>query len=255
MIDTEHTEYVLVHNIPWDKCGVTKSEVYNAFALHDNDYGSHVYLPYVISWLLSPFWGFVAAVAYESTGILEKIYGYRMFHSTSSWTGPVDGMLQDPVAGFIGAALMIIQSKHCSWSVHELRRDYFQRYGVSRLFSTQTFAYILLSCAPLAVGHNFIEWMGYSVHDGAFRVWTMIFSFIVPALHAWYKDALTTIIFQLLAQTFALTLAGQCISYACSYYGAPDPCQSTVFWLLILFALSLCWLYSKPCKDNSYASV
>lgn len=235
MVDTEDTELFAIQNTNWTACGLNKEAMHSAFALHDNDYGSHVYLPYLASLIIGPFGGFALSIMYESSAILEKIYGVKVLHSSASFTGIVDGLLQDPLAGFVGAALVIVHVSIHGRTIVSIRDEWASGYGnVGFKLNMDSLGFAVFFILPLAVGHNFGEWVGLSVTSGILHVWTMMLSGIVPVIYTWLRGALHTLGNGLLLETWAVVACAQVISYIGLKTEAPDPVQSTPFWTLLL---------------------
>jgi hypothetical protein len=244
--DTEDTEKASVA-INWTACGLTKRDMYNSFALHDNDYGSHVFNPYVVAVLLGPFLSFSLSIAYESTSVTEHIYGVGIFHSSSSYTGIVDGLLQDPIAGFIGVLALIIHAHIHRRTIAGIRKEFLGAYGqVGVYFNWETLGFIVFTVTPLLIGHNVYEWMGFTTSSGALHLWAMSFSVIVPVLYALCvckTPVYHTLGFRLMAEVWAVILAGQSLSYIGLNYTWPDPLQSTPFWTAVTLSLHMAVMF------------
>lgn len=249
LLDTEDTESTL-QNIRWEDCGMTKEHMYNSFALHDNDYGSHVFLPYFAALLVGPFAAFSLSVGFEACAVIEKIYNVRLMNS--SYTGVIDGMLQDPIAGFIGVMVLIIQAYLMKKSIHEIRLEFIQHYGTVGLhLNWDTLGFIVFTVVPLGVGHNVYEWMGFSTRSGVLHIWTMTFSFIVPLIQAVYVGSHNTLGFALLSETYGCIFCAHWASWIGYKNGFPDPFQSTSFWTLVACSLHvLVILYSRRTSDK-----
>ena len=260
--DTEGTELKALFRIDWEgQCGVNRQYMYDSFARHDNDFGSHVFLPYLFALFIGPFPSIVLAYLYESSAALERIYDMRVLHSRNSYTGIIDGLLQDPLAAFIGAFALSIHASVLQDRV-SIRNGMLNAYGVQWSWDAawNNAAFLAFTFVPLCVGHNLYEPFGATMTEVPWRVWTMCLSFILPLLHALYiafwrktaKDARDAYI--CLGLTFACILVASILSYNGFRQNWPDPAQSTCFWILIMFLIEfpIIWLLRRSASGWHY---
>ena len=229
MLDTEHAEAAL-------RCNVTTHDMRNAFGLHDNDLGSHIFVPYVLSLFIGPWPSIVLAYLFESMAVLEEAYDTRIIGSV--FTGPVDGLLQDPLAGIIGA-MVLTWHAYVFGGRRKIRDAFLAPYklGWTRDHVRANAAFLFFTVLPIAMGHNVYEWMGADRDKAPLRVWTMCLNWIVPLAHALYVGSTRTDGFTCIGMTYVLLFLASLASYVGAREDAADPLQSTYFWALLILEI------------------
>lgn len=116
MCDTDQLEAVANRG-----CFPTHEQVYDSLGIVDFWVARHIYHPFLLTLMASdPWFGIAWACVYESVSTINSIYADAIAKSwwlplfTTSWgtvyTGTVDGLLQDPFQGSVGALIAFILS-------------------------------------------------------------------------------------------------------------------------------------------------
>jgi len=249
MWDTDDTEAALIAGTNWTSCGLTRQAMKDSFGLHDNDLASHVFLPYFLSMLIGPWPSIVLAYLYESTATLEKIYDVRVLHPSDSFTGMVDGMLQDPAAAFIGAFTLVCHA-YLFGGLKKVRRDFLAPYGLGwgREHRRANAAFLVFTLLPLFQFHK----LGMDDEEWPFRVWTMCLNWVVPLAHATYVGSTSTDGFTCIGMTYLILLMASLASYIGAKEDAGDPLQSTFFWICLVLDLDGLVLWYRKRKGHKF---
>lgn len=266
-VDTEITE---LRYIDYAKnCGVNKQGLHDSFALHDNDLGSHVLLPFLIAISWNEWIAIILAYLYESMAVFEKTLGFRFIHSTSSYTGIVDGLLQDPAAAYLAVFFLYIfclianpQKGSFYNPIKKFRTDLIKKYTfegeTNWIPKSGLFRFILFSWIPSSLFHNLLsDVFGVSVSTGPLHIWTMTFSWLPVFIHAWYVNAFKNEAFLIISFTWVFIFIACLISYLCFYSEYGTPSNSTFLWIIVVFFTECPFLYFffKKKREKSAAEL
>lgn len=237
-------------------CDPTKEQFALSFGHVDNSATSHTYLPYLIALASGdPLLGVTAAylyetitviqIAYEDTAPLDSIISAGTIKGTM-YTGPVDGLVQDPFLGAVGAlaALLIMRA--------------FRRYGgVSSWRDAVDGWWSALTGAPSRLGTPVQVLIAILAIIGAdrlnvpgyWKLWGSTNHLVGPFWLTW--AAILFLMGRRTGATYAaLAVAGPCLvsntaSGIVYFYGG-----STILWSslgVILYALIVyLWLRGRP---------
>jgi hypothetical protein len=211
----------------------------------------HTYLPYLFALFSGdPFVGITVAYLYESMAVLQHV-GYDRFIPVltlggAQYTGPMDGLIQDPGYGIAGAlaAFIITRAFRLYGGVGSWRAAVGQAWGAWGYRPPTTPWFVLLSLGAIAACNGLswrprIYYWGSSNHLVA-PAWLLI------ALALWFRGG---------SPAYAvLALAGPClvsnVASGIAYSGEGGYLGSTFLWsnaTVIVYALTVyLWLRGRP---------